>query len=103
MVLEMGQPVRILDVARQMIAMSGRDDIEIVFTGLREGEKLHEDLFGEAEGQRATSHELIDAVPVPPLGIEEVRASAVQWDGALVAGSGEAAAAVVRVGTQGAA
>jgi dTDP-glucose 4,6-dehydratase len=79
MVLEMGQPVRILDVARQMIAMSGRDDIEIVFTGLREGEKLHEELFGEAEGQRGTSHELIDAVPVPPLGVEEVRASGVDW------------------------
>ena len=37
MVLEMGQPVRILDVAQQMIEMSGRTDIEIVFTGLRDG------------------------------------------------------------------
>ncbi len=83
MVLEMGQPVRILDVARQMIAMSGRDDIEIVFTGLREGEKLHEELFGEAEGQRTTSHELIDAVPVPPLVIAEVRESGTRWEAAL--------------------
>jgi FlaA1/EpsC-like NDP-sugar epimerase len=66
-------------VAKQMIEMSGRDDIEIVFTGLRDGEKLHEDLFGVAEGQRTTSHELIDAVPVPPLGIAEVRASGMCW------------------------
>jgi FlaA1/EpsC-like NDP-sugar epimerase len=82
MVLEMGQPVRILGVATQMIEMSGRDDIEIVFTGLRDGEKLHEDLFGVAEGQRTTSHELIDAVPVPPLGIAEVRASGMCWGAA---------------------
>ncbi len=58
MVLEMGQPVRILDVAQQMIEMSGRTDVEIVFTGLRDGEKLHEELFGDGRGaaaRRATS------------------------------------------------
>ncbi|WP_077490136.1 polysaccharide biosynthesis protein [Sinomonas mesophila] len=43
LILDMGEPVRILDVARRMIAMSGRD-IEIVYTGLRPAEKLHEDL-----------------------------------------------------------
>ena len=48
LVLEMGEPVRILDVARQLIALSGRD-IDIVFTGLRPGEKLHEDLLGAGE------------------------------------------------------
>jgi FlaA1/EpsC-like NDP-sugar epimerase len=79
----MGQPVRILDVAQQMIEMSGRTDIEIVFTGLRDGEKLHEDLFGLAEGQRTTSHDLIDAVPVPPLRIAEVRGSGMCWGEAL--------------------
>ncbi len=82
LVLEMGQPVRILDVARQMIEMSGRSDIEITFTGLRDGEKLNEDLFGKAEGTRTTSHELIDAVPVPPMGIAEVRDSAPCWEDA---------------------
>ena len=86
LVLDMGQPVRILDVATQMIQMSGREDVEIVFTGLREGEKLHEELFGDAEGQRTTSHELIDAVPVPPLGIDEVRESDVNWENALTQG-----------------
>lgn len=85
MVLEMGQPVRILDVARQMIEMSGRSDIEIVFTGLREGEKMHEELFGSAEGQRKTSHPMIDAVPVPAIAVGDVRESAVEWDPARVA------------------
>ena len=82
LVLDMGQPVRILDVAKQMIEMSGRDDVEIVFTGLRDGEKMHEDLFGKAEGQRATTHAMIDAVPVPPLCTAEVRSSGMKWEDA---------------------
>jgi dTDP-glucose 4,6-dehydratase len=48
LILDMGEPVRILDIAQRMIEMSGRR-IEIVFTGLREGEKLHEDLVAEDE------------------------------------------------------
>ena len=44
----MGEPVGILGVAKRMIAMSGKN-IEIVFTGLREGEKLHEELIGDRE------------------------------------------------------
>ena len=79
LVLDMGQPVRILDVAQQMIEISGRKDIEIVFTGLRDGEKMHEELMSEAEGHRRTSHELIDATDVPPLPIAEVRNSNVDW------------------------
>ena len=51
LVLDMGQPVLILDVARQMIEMSGRHDVAIEFTGLRDGEKLHEELMGESEGK----------------------------------------------------
>jgi dTDP-glucose 4,6-dehydratase len=47
LILDMGEPVLILDVAKRMIAQSGKD-IEIVFTGLRHGEKLHEELVGEA-------------------------------------------------------
>jgi FlaA1/EpsC-like NDP-sugar epimerase len=85
LVLDMGQPVRILDVARQMIDISGRTDIEIVFTGLREGEKLHEELMGQAEGHRGTSHPLIDATDVPPLPIADVRTSEVDWAPAEVA------------------
>lgn len=48
LILDMGEPVRILDIAERMIELSGKD-IEIVFTGLREGEKLHEELVGDRE------------------------------------------------------
>src|SRR5699024_10944449 len=48
LILEMGERVSILDVAQRMIAMSGKN-IEIVYTGLREGEKLHEELVGAGE------------------------------------------------------
>lgn len=85
LVLDMGQPVKILDVARQMIEISGRTDIEIEFTGLREGEKMHEELMGVAEGHRGTTHDLIDATDVPPLSIAEVRTSNVDWAPAGVA------------------
>jgi FlaA1/EpsC-like NDP-sugar epimerase len=66
LVLDMGQPVRIADVARQLIEMEGRS-IEIVYTGLRPGEKLHEELFGEAESGLSRVHALISHVPVPAL------------------------------------
>ncbi|MFD5599419.1 polysaccharide biosynthesis protein [Leucobacter sp. NPDC058333] len=55
LILDMGEPVSILDVAKRMIAQSGRD-IDIVFTGLRHGEKLHEELVGEGEGDERPFH-----------------------------------------------
>jgi FlaA1/EpsC-like NDP-sugar epimerase len=67
LVLDMGQPVRIQDVARQMIAQSGRA-IEIEYLHLRPGEKLHEDLFGDDEIDERPYHRLISHAPVPPLG-----------------------------------
>ncbi|HEV3362718.1 MAG TPA: aminotransferase class I/II-fold pyridoxal phosphate-dependent enzyme [Acidimicrobiia bacterium] len=66
LVLDMGEPVLLEDVARRLIAESGRP-IEIVHTGLRPGEKLHEALFGEAEHVVRRVHPLISHVPVPPL------------------------------------
>jgi FlaA1/EpsC-like NDP-sugar epimerase len=66
LVLDMGEPVRIADVARQLIELAGHD-IEIVFTGLRSGEKLHEELFGSGENGARAVHPLITHVPVPPL------------------------------------
>ena len=61
MVLEMGEPVKILDVARRMIELSHATGVEIVFTGLRPGEKLHEE---QAAG---TEHQMIRSVAVPPV------------------------------------
>jgi FlaA1/EpsC-like NDP-sugar epimerase len=66
LVLDMGAPVRILDVARRMVqAMGGSSDI--VFTGLRPGEKLHEDLHGRGETERRPVHPKISHASVPPL------------------------------------
>jgi FlaA1/EpsC-like NDP-sugar epimerase len=66
LVLDMGQPVRIADVAAQLIAMDGRP-INILFTGLRPGEKLHEELFGSHEQDSRPVHPLVSHVPVPAL------------------------------------
>jgi FlaA1/EpsC-like NDP-sugar epimerase len=57
-VLDMGEPVRILDLAKQMIRLSGKDEdeIPIVFTGVRPGEKVHEVLWNEGETVGPTSH-----------------------------------------------
>lgn len=66
LILDMGEPVRILDVAQRMIDMSG-SDVAIVFTGLREGEKLHEDLVGLGETEKRPVHPKISHSVVPPL------------------------------------
>jgi FlaA1/EpsC-like NDP-sugar epimerase len=60
-VLDMGSPVRIVDLARDMIHLAGADDdeIRIAFTGLRPGEKLHEELFTEKERLATTRNEHI--------------------------------------------
>jgi FlaA1/EpsC-like NDP-sugar epimerase len=67
LILDMGEPVRILDIAQRMIDMSGRD-IAIVYTGLRPGEKLHEELMGTDEKDSRPvhpniSHTRIDGIP----------------------------------------
>ncbi|MFF5174502.1 polysaccharide biosynthesis protein [Micromonospora sp. NPDC000089] len=73
LVLDMGEPVRIADVARRLAAEADRPT-EIVFTGLRPGEKLHEDLFGADEVDSRPLHPLISHVRVPPMTPDEARA-----------------------------
>lgn len=72
MVLDMGEPMKILDVARTLISLSGRRDIEITYTGLRAGEKLTEELFAPGEAAESAGHPLVRCVDVPPLPDSEV-------------------------------
>ena len=67
MVLDMGEPAKIQDVAATLIELSGRNDIEIVYTGLRPGEKMSEELFTPGESIKSTDHELVSSVDVPRL------------------------------------
>ena len=69
LVLDMGTPVKIADVARQLIEQSGKQ-IEIRYTGLRPGEKLHEVLLSEGEEGDRPHHPLIDHVRVSPRWID---------------------------------
>jgi len=71
MVLDMGAPVQIDSVARRMIERSGKR-IEIRYTGLRPGEKLHEDLFSTGETAEPTAHDLIEKVHSERLSISRV-------------------------------
>ncbi|TML44003.1 MAG: polysaccharide biosynthesis protein [Actinobacteria bacterium] len=66
-VLDMGEPVKIVDLAEQMIRLSGKDpdEIGIDFVGARPGEKLHEELWGESETVVATAHPKIRRVSGP--------------------------------------
>ena len=75
LVLDMGDPVRIFDVARRLVAQS-RKEVRIVFTGLRPGEKLHEELFGDGELDVRPRHPLISHVHAPPLDPEALHAAA---------------------------
>jgi len=77
LVLDMGEPVRILDLARAMIELSGLEpgrDIEIEIVGARPGEKLHEELFNDYERRRATAAEKIVLAARAPLAPETVAA-----------------------------
>ncbi len=73
MILDMGEPIKILDVAKTLIENSGNTDLQIVFTGLREGEKMHEELFGSREKcnekrrHRLLSHAVVPALDLHPI------------------------------------
>jgi FlaA1/EpsC-like NDP-sugar epimerase len=69
-VLDMGEPIRIVDLAENMIRLSGMvpyEDIDIQFTGLRPGEKLLEEISGKNEGVFATCHEKMCVIREEPL------------------------------------
>ena len=94
-VLDMGEPVKIVDLARDLIDLSGLEvgrDIDIVFTGMRPGEKLFEELFVPGEDYQRTTHDKIfianNASRLAPDGldqsIDELTAVAVRGDGAAI-------------------
>ena len=73
LVLDMGDQVRITDVAAQLMELVG-STVPVVYTGLREGEKLHEELFGAGETDERPLHPALSHVPVPALEPTEVTA-----------------------------
>jgi FlaA1/EpsC-like NDP-sugar epimerase len=75
-VLEMGRPVRILDVARTIIQLSGRseEEIEIRFVGLRPGEKLHEEVFTSDELTDRTTHPSVRVAKARPVEVDSLDA-----------------------------
>ena len=71
-VFDMGEPVKIADLAKRMIALSGAKNVEIKYTGLREGEKLYEEVLNELEGTKPTFHEKIRIASVREYDYDEV-------------------------------
>ena len=71
-VFDMGQPVKIADLAKRMIKLSGAKNVEIEFTGLRPGEKLYEEVLNELEGTKPTFHEKIRIAEVREYDYDEV-------------------------------
>ena len=71
-VFDMGQPVKIADLAKRMIALSNAKGVEIKYTGLREGEKLYEEVLNEMEGTKPTFHEKIRIAQVREYDYDEV-------------------------------
>ena len=75
LVLDMGEPVRIVDLAEELIRLSGLtpyEDIDIVITGLRPGEKLFEELLLEGEGIMPTSHHKIKVLAPVEIALDPV-------------------------------
>lgn len=72
-IFDMGKPVKIVDLAKRMISLSGRTDVKIEFTGLRHGEKLYEELLNVKELTKPTYHEKIMIATVREYDYEEVK------------------------------
>lgn len=72
-IFDMGKPVKILDLAKRMISLSGRVEVKIEFTGLRHGEKLYEELLNVKELTKPTYHQKIMIATVREYDYDEVK------------------------------
>ena len=72
-IFDMGKPVKIVDLAKRMISLSGRTDVKIEFTGLRHGEKLYEELLNVKELTKPTYHDKIMIATVREYDYDEVK------------------------------
>jgi len=72
-IFDMGKPVKIVDLAKRMISLSGRTDVKIEFTGLRHGEKFYEELLNVKELTKPTYHEKIMIATVREYDYDEVK------------------------------
>jgi FlaA1/EpsC-like NDP-sugar epimerase len=92
-VLDMGAPVKIVDLAREMITLSGFEphvDIKIAFTGLRPGEKLYEELLTAEEGTSATNHKKIFIARSEPIDREQLDRGLASLEAAATSGDDQA-------------
>lgn len=71
-IFDMGNPVKITDLAKRMISLSGAKNVKIEYTGLRQGEKLYEELLNDMENVKPTSHDKIMIANVREYDFEEV-------------------------------
>ena len=71
-VFDMGEPVKIADLAHRMIQLSGAKDVKIVYTGLRPGEKLYEEVLSNTENTLPSFHEKIRIAKVKEYDFEQV-------------------------------
>jgi FlaA1/EpsC-like NDP-sugar epimerase len=97
--LDMGEPVRVVDLARQLIRLAGLregEDVEIVFTGLRPGEKLHEELHSNAEAARVTRRERILTWDLAPEDEASLRGQVAELERVAAHGDGAAIRAALR-------
>ena len=93
LILDMGEPVKILDLARDMIALSGLrypEDIDIVFTGLRPGEKMYEELFYGNEKHAQKVHAKIFCAEREPISLSAIKLEISRLERAIHASRSEA-------------
>lgn len=96
-VFDMGKPVKIADLAKRMIQLSGAQNVRIEYTGLRDGEKLYEEVLDNDETTRPTPHPMIRVAAVRQYDYAEVRRAIAAMVDAAVAGQEDDMALVKRM------